>query len=94
MTSKTFYATCDCNGPISARIEAQSVDDALKQIDRHGREWIDEPRLDAEDDLSEVSWEGWTEEQVTAEMQRLGWRYIYQTDIAGDWCLWETSDDE
>jgi hypothetical protein len=51
----TYYAVCNVNGPISRAIEAESLDEAVDQFRAADtRAWIDEPALDAEDDLDIV----------------------------------------
>jgi hypothetical protein len=48
----TYYAICNVNGPISVRLDSSTMEDALREFAAaNTREWIDEARTDAEDDL-------------------------------------------
>lgn len=51
-TIMTYYAVCNANGPISVRLDSATLEAALEEFDDADvRAWIDDPRLDAEDDF-------------------------------------------
>jgi len=80
-----LYATCDANGPISKRLETL-VDQ--ETIVTHGREWIDNCQTDAEDDLGFCG-EGMDEDEFAEQMESAGYHCVDESDIAGDWKMWE-----
>lgn len=62
----TFFAVCNVNGPISRKINAETVAEAVDIFgSSNHRDWIDSASTDAEDDL-DICGEGMDE----AECQR------------------------
>lgn len=67
-----YYAVCNANGPISARLSAASAEAAIAEFEAANvRSWIDEPRMDAEDDF-DFCGEGMSEEEFDAELEARG----------------------
>jgi hypothetical protein len=88
---KTYYATCDANGPISRKIvteEHDSLSDVREMIASSGREWIDGCATDAENDF-EIEGDGMSEAEFAEEMESSGATLVEESDILGDWKIWE-----
>lgn len=48
----TYYAVCNVNGPISVRLDAETLDGAMEEFrTANSRSWIDSAKTEAEDDL-------------------------------------------
>lgn len=96
----TYYAVCDVNGPISVRLDADSLEAALSEFETADtRAWIDGARTDAEDDL-DIDGADMDEDQFDAALKAASARPIKdlaevvnghtdrQYHIAGGWYLW------
>jgi len=76
----TYYAICNVHGPISRRIEAESVEDAVNYVSTADtRQWIDEPATDAEDDL-DIDGADLSESEMMDAMESAG--YVMVRDLA------------
>lgn len=87
----TYYATCDANGAVSVRLDASSPDEAraaLEKLRTNEREVIDAPRTDAEGDLG-INGEGMAPHDFAEELKSVGATLVEDSDIYGDWELWE-----
>ena len=99
----TYYAVCNVNGPISRRIEADSVEEAASVFEfADSQAWIDEPATDAEDDL-DIAGDGMTEDEFSDALRAAGARPVRDlsevmvgpcetarpSHIADGWMLWE-----
>ena len=84
----TYYAVTDANGPISVRIEASSVADAAAWFEAQETNFVDDGRIDAEDDL-EIQGDGMDAAEFAEAMEERGWSTVC-SDICGDgqWSLW------
>lgn len=96
-----YYAVCNANGPISRRIEADSVEDAVRQFEEANlHAWVDEPAVDAEDDLS-LDGTGMTEDEFGSALENAGCVEVRDLDpilvgpdprfadhLQGGWMLW------
>ena len=71
-TMSTYYAVCNANGPISVRLDAGAIQAALEEFDAADtRTWIDDPRMDAEDEL-DIAGEGMSEEEFGEALELAG----------------------
>ncbi len=72
-TSETaYYAVCNVHGPISVRLDSTTLDAAVAEFAEGAhRTWIDDARVDAEDDL-DVCGEGLSEEEFAALLEERG----------------------
>jgi hypothetical protein len=99
----TYYAVCNVNGPISRRIEADSVEEAASVFESSdSRAWIDGQSTDAEDDL-DIEGDGMTEDEFSDALRDAGARPVRDlsevmvgpcetarpSHIADGWMLWE-----
>jgi hypothetical protein len=99
----TYYAVCNVNGPISRRIEADSVEGAIGVFEfADSQAWIDEPATDAEDDL-DIAGDGMSEDEFAEALRAAGARSVRDlsevmvgpcgtarpSHIADGWMLWE-----
>ena len=98
---KKFYAVCNVNGPISVRIEEETLAAAISGFEATAsRGWIDDPRTDAEDDL-DIAGEGMSEDQFEAALTAAGctpvmdWDGVFNAHagraghMLNGWYLWE-----
>jgi hypothetical protein len=100
MSTQTYYAVCHVGGPISVRIEAESVDAAerrFRALDLD--ECIDRARTDAEDDL-DIDGADASESQFGDALELAGYIEVRDLDpidnahagtrahLAGGWVLW------
>lgn len=95
----SYYAVCNVNGPISVRLEAGDEAGALEAFAAlDARAAIDEPRLDAEDDL-DICGEGMDEDTFDAALRAAGCVPVRDLDeisghdgrayhLADGWYLW------
>lgn len=101
---KTYYAVCDCNGPISKTIEAESVADAVDQFEAADiREWIDRAETDAEDGLEIEGADNMSELEFWDALESAGCEQVADLSeivvgqgpttrmahIVGGWTLWQ-----
>ena len=79
-----YYAICNVNGPISVRLGAVDDFDSIDQ-----RAAIDEPRMDAEDDLG-IAGENMTEDEFAASMKAAGYAPVSYPDgnVKEGWVIW------
>ena len=98
---KKFYAVCNVNGPISVRLEAGTLDDAIAEFEAaDGSEWVDDPRMDAEYDFG-ITGEGMSEDQFGDALTACGCVAVKDLDeiinahagwsghLLNGWYLWE-----
>lgn len=100
MSQTYYYAVCDCNGPVSRRLEATTLADALTEMETADRQaWIDEPATDAEDEL-EICGDGMDEDAFAAALTAAGAEMVQDLEpihnahagtvahLSGGWRLW------
>lgn len=96
----TYYAVCNANGPISVRLDAETKEAALNEFHEGCTEsWIDEPRMDAEDDF-DINGEGMSEDEFGEALKAAGcvsvcdlnpinnWQSGAVAHLADGWWLW------
>lgn len=96
----TYYAICNVNGPVSIRLDAESLEAAIQEFeDTDSRAWIDDPRMDAEEDLG-INGEGMSEDEFESALRVAGARPVRDLDqivnahagtvahLSGGWYLW------
>lgn len=104
-----YYAVCNVGGPISVRLEAEDEDEAVKEFAAGNyREWVDEPRTDAEDDL-DIHGRGMSEDEFEEVLENAAEEFpkaVYVRDLspiinahagtvshlADGWSLWRVDD--
>lgn len=100
-STSTYYAVCNVNGPISKRIEADSIGEALRIFDEADKqEWIDDSVAHAEDDLSIFATDTTTEDEFAVMLRAAGCEAardlepvvnghtMRSTHLANGWTLW------
>lgn len=101
----TYYAVCNVNGPISVRLDGETREEALACFAAaadDGRAWIDEPRMDAEDDL-DIDGADMSEEEFDEALKVAGAQPIDTLSpidgrdrtyhLSGGWFLWCVGDE-
>jgi len=101
-----YYAVCNVHGPISRRIDAKTVEEAVTIFGAADTaQWIDAPAIDAEEDL-DIEGEGMSEDQFADALLRVGCRPVMDLDeiavgqgpaqrtshLADGWILWQLAD--
>ncbi len=87
--TKTYYAVCDVNGPISITLEAATLREAYRELERLAesgdlRQAIDDACTDAEDDL-DIAGEGMASQEFSAALEAAG--CVYEGD-SDEWSIW------
>ena len=96
----TYYAIANVNGPISVCLNAETEQQAIEEFSvADTQAWIDEPRMDAEDDLG-IAGNGMTEDDFAHALQHAGLRMVRDMALVGNahagtvghleggWVLW------
>lgn len=82
-----FYAIADANGLISKRIEASDKHEAMAIAEASGREWIDDPATDIEDQLDfDASYK--SVEEIYLALRSRGFHLVLESEIQGRWEIW------
>lgn len=104
--SQTYYAVCDCNGPISRRLMAKTLEAAITELDGADlQSWIDEPATDVEDE-QEIDGYGMGESAFAAALTAAGLEMVHDAasvdnplagtvaHLAGGWRIWCVTDED
>jgi len=85
----TYYAVADVNGPISVRITAETMSDAIDWFRNQTDDFAADCRTDAEDDLGFCGAD-MTAEQFKKSLESRGLRRVHR-NMVGDYCwdLWQ-----
>ena len=88
-TMTTYYAVADVNGPISVKIEAESISEAIDWFLSQDEDFAADARIDAEDDLGFCG-AGLDHDQMVSELASRGLERVSR-DMLGDYCwqLWQ-----
>lgn len=97
----TYYAVCNVNGPISKRIKADSISEAIRIFDEADKQdWIDDSVADAEDSLGIFATDTTTEDEFAVMLQAAGYEVAKDLEpvvnghtmrsahLADGWTLW------
>ncbi len=83
----TYYAIANANGMISKRIEASHEREALRSAESSGREWIDHPATDAEDDFG-LDGADKSHGECSEMLESAGLRCVISGPTDTDWDVW------
>lgn len=87
----TYYAVCNVYGPISKRIEAETIESAICFFESaNSRNWIDEAATDIEDDL-DIAGAQMSQSDFADLLRSCGMKEVYDlsgNNILNDWALW------
>lgn len=83
----TYYAIANANGMISRRIDASDEREALKIAEASGRDWIDDPATDAEDDFG-FDGADKSHSECVELLEAAGLRCVINGATDTDWDVW------
>ena len=97
----TYFAVCNCNGPISKEINADTLKEALEIFESSDHQsWCDDACTDAEDDL-DFCGDGMSEDEFANMLEQNGCKVIADLEsivnghtmssshILNGWMLWK-----
>lgn len=92
---KSFFIVCDANGPISAKLEAETEEEAKAELKAMSAERlraiIDDASTDLEDELG-FSGEGMSDSQFAAKLEKKGASCVMSSNIVGEWEIWSVGE--
>lgn len=92
---KSFFIVANANGPISAKLEASSEQEAKDEFRgmtaEQLRAIIDDASTDIEEELG-FSGEGMSDSEFAAKLEKKGAQCVMPSQIVGEWEIWSVTE--
>lgn len=92
----SYYIVANANGPISAKLNAETEEEAKDELRGMSaerlRSIIDDASTDLEDELG-FSGEGMSDSQFAAKLKKKGASCVMSFGIVGEWEIWSVDDE-